>query len=90
MSAWVGCMKAMPHQLEDIRVDISDEDNILTLMMGLNKSPEQPTLEHVISHMLNEEVHCGNIQVQGLGVKGKEKNGVRVKKEEGNVALVAT
>ena len=70
--------------------------------MGLNKSydpsiisldttpPKQLTLKHVILHMLNEEVLCDNIQVQSLSVKGNEKNEVRVKKEEGNVALVAT
>ena len=40
--------------------------------------------------MLNEEVCHANIQVQSLCVKGKEKNKVWVKKEEGNVALVAT
>ena len=40
--------------------------------------------------MLNEKVLCDNIQVQSLGVKWKEKNEVKVKKKEGNVALVAT
>ncbi|KIM71356.1 hypothetical protein PILCRDRAFT_17145 [Piloderma croceum F 1598] len=70
--------------------------------MGLNKSydsfiisldttpPEQLTLEHVISCMLNEEVHRDNVQIQGVAVKAREKSEVRVKKEEENVVMVAT
>ena len=103
MSAWVGHVKAMSHRLEDIGVDISDEDTILALTMGLNKSydsfiisldttpPEQLTLEHVISHMLNEEVRRDNVDIQGVATKSKGggMNGeVRVKKEE-NVAMAA-
>ena len=37
MSAWVCRVKLMSHRLEDIGVDISDEDTILALTMGLNK-----------------------------------------------------
>jgi gag-polypeptide of LTR copia-type len=103
MSAWVGRMKLMSHRLEDIGVDISDKDTILALMMGLNKlydsfiisldttPPEQLTLEHVISRMLNEEVLCNNVEIQEVAVKGKGggmHGEVRVKKEE-NVAMVA-
>ena len=83
MSAWVGRVKLMSHRLEDIGVDISDEETILTLTMGLNKSydsfiisldttpPEQLTLEHVISRMLNEEVRRDNVEIQGVAIKGK-------------------
>lgn len=83
----------------------TEEDTILALTMGLDKPyksfiisldttpPEQLTLEHVISCMLNEEVHCDNVEIQGVGVKCRGMNGekgeVRVKKEE-NVALAAT
>ena len=64
--------------LEDIGVDVSDEDSILALKMGLDKSydsfiisldttpPEQLTLNYVISRMLNEEVHCNNVKIQGV------------------------
>ena len=102
MSAWVGRVKATSHQLEDIGVDISDEDTILALTMGLNKSydsfiisldttpAEQLTLEYVISRMLNEEVRHDNVQAHGLVMKAKEESKVRVKKEEENVALAAT
>jgi hypothetical protein len=105
MSAWVGHVKPMSHQLEDVGVDVSEEDTILSLTMGLNKSydsfiisldttpPEQLTLKHVISRMLNEEVCRDNVEIQGVGVKGRGVNGekgeVRVKKEE-NVALAAS
>jgi hypothetical protein len=103
MSAWVGHMKLMSYRLEDIGVDILDEDTILALTMGLNKSydsfiisldttpPEQFTLEHVISCMLNKKVRCDSVEIQGVAIKGKGggMNGeVRVKKEE-NVVMVA-
>jgi hypothetical protein len=42
--------------------------------------------------MLNEEVHCSNVEIQGVAIKAKgggKKGEVRVKKEE-NVALAAT
>jgi uncharacterized short protein YbdD (DUF466 family) len=107
MSAWVGHVKSMSHRLEDVGVDVSEEDTILALTMGLDKSydsfiisldttpPEQLTLEHVISRMLNEEVRRDNVDIQGVpvGVKGRSMNGekgeVRVKKEE-NVAMATT
>ena len=102
MKAWVGCVKAMSHRLEDIGVDILDEDTILALTMGLNKlydsfiisldttPPKQLTLKHVISRMLNEEVRHDNVEIQGVAAKSKGgMNGkVRVKKEE-NVAMAA-
>jgi len=80
MSAWVGHMKAMSHRLEDVKVKVSDEDTILALTMGLNKSYDsfiisldttpanQLTLEHIISWMLNEEVCHDNIEIQGVAV----------------------
>jgi hypothetical protein len=88
--------------LEDIRVDVSDEDTILALTMGLDKSydsfiislnttsPDQLTLNFVVSCMLNEEVHHTNVEIQGVVMKAKggEKGEVRVKKED-NVAMAA-
>jgi hypothetical protein len=80
---------------------VSDKDIILALTMGLNRSydsfiislnttpPEQLTLEHIISRMLNEEVRHDNVEIQGVAVKSREKSDVRVKKEEDNVALAA-
>jgi hypothetical protein len=102
MSAWVGCMKSMSFHLEDIRVDVSDEDTILALTMGLDKSydsftislntmsPDQLTLDYIVSCMLNEEVCCTNVEIQGVVMKAKggKKGEVRVKKED-NVAMVA-
>ena len=107
MSAWVGQVKSMCFCLEDVGVDVSDEDTILALTMGLDKSydsfiisldttpPDQLTLDYLVSHMLNEEVHPSNIEIQGVAVKAKrgaasgERGEVRVKKEE-NIALAAT
>ena len=83
MSAQVGHMKTMLHRLRDIKVNLSDEDTILALVMGLDKSydlfiisldttqPKQLTLEHVISCMLNKEVHCDNVEIQGVAANGK-------------------
>ena len=103
MSAWVGRVKLMSFRLEDIGVDVSDEDTILALTMGLDKSydsfiisldttpPEQLTLDYVVSRMLNEEVRRSNTEIQGVAVKARGMPGgeVRVKKEE-NVALATT
>ena len=102
MSAWVGCVKSMSFRLEDIGVDVSDEDTILVVTMGLDKSydsfiislnttsPDQLTLDYIVSHMLNEEVRRTNVEIQGVVMKAKggEKGEVRVKKED-NVAMVA-
>jgi hypothetical protein len=83
MAAWVGRVKSMSFHLEDIGVDISNEDSILVLTMGLDKSydsfvislnttpPEQLTLDYIISHMLNEEVCHNNVEIQGVAVKAK-------------------
>jgi hypothetical protein len=38
MLAWVGQVKSMSFHLENVGVDVSDEDTILALTMGLNKS----------------------------------------------------
>ena len=103
MSAWVGHVKSMSFRLEDIAVDVSDEDTILALTMGLDKSydsfiisldttsPDQLTLDYVISCMLNEEVRCTNVEIQGVVIKAKggEKGEVRVKKEDNFVMVAA-
>ena len=102
MSAWVGRVKSMSFRLEDIGVDVSDEDTILALTMGLDKSydsfiisldttsPDQLTLDYVVSRMLNEEVRRTNVEIQGVVMKAKggEKGEVRVKKED-NIAMAA-
>ena len=105
MSAWVGRVKSMSFRLEDVGVDVSNEDTILALTMGLDgsydsfiisldtTSPDQLTLDYVVSRMLNEDVRRTNVEIQGLAVKVKGNmisGEVRVKKEEGNVALAAT
>lgn len=72
MSAWVGQVKAMAFQLKDIGVDLTDEDQILALTMGLDASyksfvislnsaqSELLTLNYIIHYLLNEEVQRGN------------------------------
>jgi hypothetical protein len=81
MLAWVGHVKSMSFHLEDIRVDVSDEDTILVLTMGLDKSydsfiisldttsPDQLTLDYIVSYMHNEEVCCTNVEIQGVVMK---------------------
>lgn len=94
----------MSYKLEDIGVDISDEDMILALTMGLDNMynsfiisldstpSDQLDVDHVISHMINEEVLCENIESQGVLVRTigevSAKGRVKVKKEE-NVVMVA-
>jgi len=67
MQAWIGRVKAVAFELEDIGVEVTEEDVILALTMGLDDSYESfiisldatPTselnLEHVIYRALNEE-----------------------------------
>src|ERR1700683_3138361 len=106
MGAWVGHVKSRSFRLEDIGVDISDEDSILALTMGLDKSydsfiisldttpPEQLTLDYVISRMLNEEVRRNNVEIQGVAVKAKggtaSEKGEFKVKKEENLVLAAT
>jgi hypothetical protein len=81
MSAWVGCVKSMSFMLEDIGVMVTDEDRILALTMGLNtmydsfvisldSTPTTDlTLNYVVHHMLNEEVHRDNCMKEGVAHK---------------------
>ena len=69
MQAWIGKIQALGFHLEQAGITVSDQDKILALTMGLpssydaviinfNSTPsDQLTLSHVISHLLNEEVH---------------------------------
>jgi hypothetical protein len=72
MQAWIGHIKSLAFCLgESLLNTVSDQDHILTLTMGLPSSydaviinfdatsPDQLTLNHVISHLLNEE-QCQN------------------------------
>lgn len=72
MAAWIGCVKSFAFRLENIGVNISDEDCILTLTNGLDSSydafvisldvtaVDQLTLAQVTDQVLNEEVRRGN------------------------------
>jgi hypothetical protein len=67
MQAWIAQVRRVAFQLQEIDVDISDEDLILVLTLGLPSSyenfivsldstpPKELTLEHVISRLTNEE-----------------------------------
>jgi hypothetical protein len=102
MSAWIGRVKGLSYRLEDIGVDISEEDTILALTMGLNPSydpfiisldstpADQLDINVVISRMLNEEVRRENAGIQGVAVQSGKPE-IKVKKEDrDNVALAAT
>ncbi|KAG2338215.1 hypothetical protein BDR05DRAFT_843804, partial [Suillus weaverae] len=68
MSAWISCVKGMALDLEDIGVTVDDEDRILALTTGLDKSYDSfvislnstvtadLTFDHVVNHLLNEDV----------------------------------
>ena len=85
-------------------MDVSDEDTILALTMGLDKlydlfiisinttPPNQLTLNYIFSCMLNKEVHCSNVEIQGVAIKAKgcgEKGKVRVNKEGDGPTITA-
>jgi hypothetical protein len=69
MQSWIGAVKALVFRLEQARIDMSEQDIILALTMGLPvaydaviinfdaTAPELLTLDHVITHLLNEETH---------------------------------
>ena len=94
MQAWIGRVKAMAFELVDIGVEVSDEDIILALTMGLDGSydsfivsldatpTDQLTLEHVIHRMLNEET-------RRQATKTPAPESTEVKTEDGNAAMFA-
>lgn len=96
MSDWIGRIQAQAYELEDADVNTTDEDTILALTMGLDRSfesfiisldatdPSQLTLDYVIGRLLNEEVRRGN---QGVNVAGEQ--GVMVKQEASEALVVA-
>jgi hypothetical protein len=94
MSAWIGQVKAVAFQLMKIGVAVTDEDQILVLTMGLDvlyksfiisldrTQPGLLTLDYVIHHLLNEDVHRDN---QEQGKESDEKKEVKHKKDKDNV-----
>jgi hypothetical protein len=67
MQAWIGTVKALAFRMEAAGIDVSEQDTILALTMGLPSTydaviinfdatpTEQLTLDHVIGRLLNEE-----------------------------------
>ena len=67
MQAWIATVRHTTFKLKEVDVDVSDEDLILVLTVGLPPSYEnfivsldatpsdELTLEHVITHLMNEE-----------------------------------
>ncbi|OJA10711.1 hypothetical protein AZE42_13161 [Rhizopogon vesiculosus] len=82
MSAWISRVKGMALDLEDIGVTVDDEDRILTLTTGLNKSYDSfvisldstatadLTFNHVVNHLLNEDVQQGSVVHEDSEVTG--------------------
>ncbi|KAG1792975.1 uncharacterized protein HD556DRAFT_1220330, partial [Suillus plorans] len=68
MSAWISRVKGMALDLDDIGVTVDDEDRILALTTGLDKSYDSfvisldsmvtadLTFDHVVNRLLNEDV----------------------------------
>ena len=76
MQAWIGHIQGLAFHMEQSGVDISNQDKILVLTMGLpllynpviinfDVSPSKLlTLNNVIACFLNEEVHqTGNLNI---------------------------
>lgn len=82
MQAFIGRVQAIAFELENIDVEVSDEDRILALTMGLNDSydsfvisldgtsAEELNVEYVISRMLNEEARRGNKAIEVSAAEG--------------------
>lgn len=68
MQAWIGAIQGLAFRMEEAGIDVSDQDRILALTMGLPASydaviinfdstpSELLTLNHVVARLLNEEV----------------------------------
>ena len=79
MAAWIGRVKAFSFRLEDVGVDVTDEDRILALTNGLDKTyeaflisldatpPELLSLAHVTDRLLNEETGRENRAAMNSG-----------------------
>jgi hypothetical protein len=92
MLAWIGQVNTMGFWLTEIGVAITDEDQILALAMRLDVSykffvisldstqPELLTLDYIIHHLLNEDVHCDNQEV------GKVKDEIKPEKNKENAS----
>jgi hypothetical protein len=69
MQTWIGRVKGLAFRLEEAQIDVSRQDIILVLTMGLLVSydvviinfdamaTELLTLDHVVAQLLNEEAH---------------------------------
>ena len=74
MAAWISRMKGMALDLEDIGVTVDDEDRILELTTGLDKTYDSfvisldstaaadLTFDHVVNRLLNEDVQRGGAE----------------------------
>ena len=79
MAAWIGRVKAFSFRLEDVGVEVTDEDRILALTNGLDKTyeaflisldatpPELLSLAHVTDRLLNEETGRENRAAMNSG-----------------------
>jgi hypothetical protein len=78
MQAWIGHIKSLAFRMEEAGIDVSDQDRILALTMGLPDAydaviinfdatpPEQLTLNHVITRLLNEETRQSSTVTTGM------------------------
>ena len=79
MAAWIGRVKAFAFRLEDVGVEVTDEDRILALTNGLDKTyeaflisldatpPGLLSLVHVVDRLLNEETGRENRAAMNSG-----------------------
>ena len=82
MAAWISRVKGMALDLEDIGVTVDDEDRILALTTGLDKTynsfvisldstaAADLTFDHVVNRLLNEDVRRGTAEEITQKVQG--------------------
>ena len=68
MQAWIGDIQSLAFQMREAGIEVTNQDKILALTMGLPKSydaviinfdstsPELLMLNHIITRLLNEEI----------------------------------
>jgi gag-polypeptide of LTR copia-type len=82
MQAWIGHIQSLAFCMEEAKIEVTDQDWILMLMMGLPASygaviinfdstaPEHLTLNHVITQLLNEEAQQSSNSVMTIDEEG--------------------
>jgi hypothetical protein len=81
MAGWIGSIRSQVFTMEGAGIDVSDQDTILALTMGLpsdydtviinfDSTPtDQLTMDNIVTHLLNEESRHASITTPAVTLK---------------------